>query len=50
MHEDDDLLSHFQDTNQVVENNIVHDVVAALSIAHLLDSVEGALQRSRSVT
>ena len=49
MVEDDDLLAHFEDADDLVEDDFVHDVVSPLRIAHLLHSVKGALQRRRPV-
>ena len=40
---DNDLLAHFQDSQQIVENDVIHDIVAPVCITHLLDAVEGAL-------
>jgi len=42
--EDNDLLAHVQDADQVVEDDLVHDVVASLRIPHFFDTVERALE------
>ena len=44
MNKDDDLLAHFEDTLQVLEDDIIHDIVATLCVTHLFDSIEDALQ------
>ena len=44
MVEYDNLLAHFEDSDQVIEDNLIHDVISALCIAHLFDTVEGALE------
>ena len=41
--EDDDLLAHAQNTAEVFEDDLVHDVVSSLGISHLLHAIEGTL-------
>lgn len=45
MHKNDYLFAHFQNSHKVVENDVVHNVVTALGVAHFFDAVEGTLQR-----
>jgi len=50
MHKDNYLFTHVQHATQVLKDDIIHDVVSALGIAHFFDAVERAFQRARSVT
>lgn len=49
MGKDDDLLSHADDPEEVLKNDIVHHLVSSLHISHLLDAVESALEGRWSV-
>ena len=45
MVEDNDLFAHSEDAFKVIEDYFIHDVISTLCVAHLLDTVEGALER-----
>ena len=45
MDKNNDLLAHAENSEQIVKDNVIHDVVASLGISHFLDSIEGALER-----
>ena len=48
MDKDDDLFTHAEDADQILEDDVVHDVVTSLSTAHFLDSIECTLEWCRS--
>jgi len=50
MGKNDNLLSHLHYPHHVVKDDIIHYVIASLSISHFLDAVEGTLQRGRPET
>jgi len=50
MRKNDHLLAHLQDSYHVVKDDIIHYVITSLCVAHLLDTVEGTLQRGRPET
>jgi hypothetical protein len=50
MRKNDHLLAHLQDSYHVVKDNIIHYVITSLCVTHLLNTVEGTLQRGRPET
>lgn len=49
VHEYDDLLPHFEYSYQIVEDYVVHDIIASCCITHFLNTVKRTLKRCRPV-
>lgn len=49
MHKYDDLLSHTNDSDNLMINDIVHDLISTVCITEVLDTIESAFKGSRSV-